>query len=139
MAVLETSTHPEYQSEVPVSLRSALLGDQHHDLAFYAVDHEIREDRCRRIVPVPDIVVDCLKVPHALTGFRIQADYACRKQVVAMSMATVIIAGGSFCRQVNEPGFRVVRDLRPNGGIPRVRPESFSHVSTPSSPGSGIV
>ena len=86
----------------------ALFRDQSYDLAFYSVDHEICEYWCRGIVPVPDIVVDCLKVPHTLTGFRIQAHDAGRKKVVSMPMPTVVVTGGSFCRQVNKTSFRVM-------------------------------
>ena len=67
-------------------------------------------------------MVDCLKVPHTLAGFRIQAYDAGRKEVVAMPMPTIVVTGGRFCRQVNKPSFRVMRDLCPDGRVARVGP-----------------
>ena len=71
------------------------------------------QHRRRRKITVPDVVVDALKVPDALSGLRIQRKFAVGEQVVANAVSTVKIEGRRTCRYVNYAGFLIERHPGP--------------------------
>ena len=58
-----------------------------------SVDGDVGKDRRARNVPVPDVVMDELVVPLALTGLEIERDEAEREQIGARAMPAVVVAG----------------------------------------------
>ena len=71
---------------------------------------------------VPDPVVDELVVPLALAGLQIDRDEAFAEQIVAGTMAAVVVAGRQLDRQIGQAELFVDADLRPHAGVAGVRP-----------------
>ena len=67
-----------------------LLGHLHHNL--FAVG-QVRQNRGRGVVPVPDVVMDYLVVPAALASFDVYSDQCVREKVVAGAVAAVTVTG----------------------------------------------
>src|SRR6185295_11388612 len=73
-------------------------------------------------VVVPDRMMHDLEVPFSLAGFQIDAHETLAEQVVAGTMAAVEIGGRRLDRQVDETGFLVHGDARPDAGVAVGRP-----------------
>src|SRR5690606_31357858 len=86
----------------------------HHD--FFAV-WQVRQNRGRGVVPVPDVVVNHLEVPLALTGFDVYSNQAVGEQVAARTVSAVAVTGCRFNRQVNNSQFRVAGHWSPYTGV----------------------
>ena len=82
-----------------------------------------------------------LEVPLALAGLHVERDEAVAEQVVAGTMAAVLVHERHADRNVDEAQFRIRRVGRPRVvladavGVPIFVP--FFHVSAPNSPGCG--
>ncbi len=76
------------------------------------------------IVPIPDAVVDDLKMPDAFAGARVEAHQAFVEEIVAGAMAAVEIAGGRFDGQIDVAEFGIGAHGRPDGGVAGVFPGS---------------
>ena len=100
----------------------ALLGRLRDGLDRLSVDRDVREDRRARDVVVPDAVVHELVVPDALAGLQIDGDEAFAEQVVAGTMAAVVVAGRDLDRQIGDAELLVDGHLRPDAGIAGVGP-----------------
>ena len=101
-------------------VRVRLLRELHDGFDAPAVDGDVREDRRRGVVAIPDVVMDDLEVPDALAGARVEAHERRREQVVTEAMAAVVVAGGGFDRQIQVAALRVERQRRPRAGVARV-------------------
>ena len=66
--------------------------------------------------------MDELEMPLALAGLQIDADEALGEQVVAGTMAAVVIGRRRFDRQVDQAEIFVDGDLRPDAGVAVGRP-----------------
>src|SRR4029077_10712057 len=64
-----------------------------------AIDDKIHQDRRARDIHVPDAMVHQLEMPLALTGLEVKRYEACAEQIVAWTMAAVVIAGWELHRQ----------------------------------------
>ena len=87
-----------------------------------AVHGDVDERRRRRQVVIPDVVMHELVVPHAFTGSRIDTHEAACEEVVAGTMAAVVIAGRRFDGQIHVAELFVGRERRPDGRVAGVRP-----------------
>ena len=99
-----------------------LLARHRDRLDQLAVHVGVEQDRRRRHVVVPDRVMHDLEVPLALAGLQIDADDAVAEQVVAGTMAAVVVRRRILDRQIDQAGFLVDRDLRPDAGVAVDRP-----------------
>src|SRR5262245_3363558 len=61
-------------------------------------------------------------MPLPLSGFQINANQAFAIDIVAGPMPAVVIGGGRFDRQVNEPEILVDGDLSPHAGVAVLSP-----------------
>ena len=66
-----------------------------------AVLHDVDESARGGHIRVPDVVMNELVMPDALSGPRIHAHEAAREEVVAGAVSTVVVAGCRFDRQVH--------------------------------------
>ena len=82
-----------------------------------AVHRDVREDRCARQVPVPDVVVHRLEVPPSLARLDVEGQDAVGKQVVAGPVAAVGVVRGRLCRHVDQAQLLVRRHLAPGARI----------------------
>ncbi len=103
-------------------IQPRLLARHGDDLARLPVDGDVREERRRRHVEVPDRVVHELKVPLALSGREIDAHQALGKQVGPGTFAAVVVRRRRLDRQVHEPEILVDRNLRPHADVAVDRP-----------------
>ena len=100
----------------------SLLGGLDQGLDLPPVDGDVQQDGPRRQVPVPDVVVHRLVVPHPLAGVEVDGDDAARVQVVAGPVAAVIVAGGRLHGEVGHVQLGVDGPLRPHPGVAGVAP-----------------
>ena len=82
--------------------------------AYYV---DVRQQRRRRHVEIPERMMHELKMPFALAGFQIDAHEALGKQVVAGPMAAVVIRCRRLDRQIDEAELFVHADLRPHAHV----------------------
>src|SRR5882724_11743575 len=79
----------------------------------------------RRKIAVPNVVVNCLKMPEALAGARIDGDKAIGKQVVASAVRAIKIECGRARGDIDDAARGVERHPGPvvggAAGFPRVR------------------
>ena len=106
-------------------VQPTLLGRLHHRLDLTSIHGEVREDRRARDIHVPDAVMNELVVPLALTGFQIERDEALAEQTIPRTMTAVVIAGRQLHRKKHGVRLFVDRHLRPDAGVPRIRPRIF--------------
>jgi hypothetical protein len=66
--------------------RSAFFCDGNHDIKPAPVSRDGREIRRRRVIQVPDVMPDILKVPESFTRPNIERDDAVREEIVALSI-----------------------------------------------------
>src|SRR5262245_61123387 len=97
-----------------------LLRQLHKSLYRLSVDIEIDEDRMRRHVEVPNIVMDELVVPNHLSGSDIQADEAVSKEIAAWARSAIRIVCSGLDVQVDVTELHVDREGSPHSGIARV-------------------
>src|SRR4029079_1667282 len=102
--------------------RERMLRDLRHGLDRFPADRDVGEDWWRGWLPVPDVVVDELKVPHPRAGLRIEAHEAVAEQVVPQAMAAVEVAGGHLDRDVDVAELFVRGQRRPRTGVAGVLP-----------------
>src|SRR5262249_35292508 len=74
-------------------IQPRLLGRLRHGLDWLSVDDEVRENRRRGNVVVPDPVMHELEVPLALAGVEIERDQRLPAQSISWTMAPVVITG----------------------------------------------
>ena len=107
-----------------VGVDVGLLGDLEQARDAPAADVDVEQDRRRRRVVVPDVVLDQLLVPDPLAGLHVQRDDAGAEQVVAGAEAAVVVDGRAVGRDVDQAARRVGRHRRPRrhvaGPAPRV-------------------
>ena len=84
-------------------VEEGLLGGLEEPLDLPPVDGHVHQDRGRRGVVVPDVVVDQLVVPAPFPGLGVQRDDARAEQVVAGVMTAVVVDGGAVGDDVDEP------------------------------------
>ena len=94
-----------------------LLGQLHHRAHGLPVHVEVDENRRRRHVVVPDVVVDQLLVPDHLAGLDVQADQRAREEVVAGPVSAVDVVGGRFHAQVHVAQRRIGAERAPDAGV----------------------
>ena len=93
-----------------------VLGDLRHRRHAAATARDGDEIRRRREIPVPDVVLDALEMPHALAGARVEREHAVGKEVVAVAVHTVEIEGSGSGRGEHH-GVRLIdRHARPRVG-----------------------
>src|SRR6188472_960505 len=63
-----------------------------------------------------------LEVPFALSGFQIDTDDALGEEVVAWTMAAIVVGRRRFNWEVDEAGLLVDGDLRPHAGVAGLGP-----------------
>jgi len=71
----------------------AMLGYLRKRFDVPAENCDIRQYWRGRWIVVPDIVMGSLEMPHALPGRGVETDNASPKQIVARTVATVVVAG----------------------------------------------
>ena len=106
-----------------------------------AVDADVEQVRRHRRVVVPDVVMDHLEVPLALAGLHVERDKAVAVEVVARTMAAVLVAERHADGDVDQAEIRIRRVGRPRVVLADARRadlDPFFHVSAPNSPGCGI-
>src|SRR5262245_18612684 len=127
-----------------VGLRNGAFFDRPHGLARHAIEDvqprllarysdrfdrpaghgDVRENRCRGHVKVPDRMVHELEMPLPLAGLQIDADKTLGIEVVARAVTAVVVGRRRFDRQVDETEFLVDADLSPHtdvaSALPRV-------------------
>ncbi len=101
-----------------------LLGQEGDRWDLASVHDQVRQDRCRRRIVVPDAVVDRLKVPHPFAGGGFEGNDALRKQVVAEPVAAVEVAGPEFDREVDVSQFGVRAERGPHRRVAGILPGS---------------
>jgi hypothetical protein len=77
-----------------------LLADLGHDLPLLAINRNISEQRSRRIVPVPDIVMNRLEMPNDAACPGIEADNAGGVEIISWAVAAVVIARCCLGREI---------------------------------------
>src|SRR5262245_36585833 len=96
---------------------------RHSDCFDLPAGHrDVRENRCRGHVEVPDWMVHELEVPLPLAGLQIDADQALRKEVVPWAVTAVVVGRWRFDRQVDETEILVHADLSPHTDVAIGRP-----------------
>src|SRR5262249_31493264 len=95
-----------------------LLADLNHRSNAATVDGNVPKNGVRREVVVPEPVVDRLKMPHTLSGFRFHTHETLGKAVVAWTIRTVVVAAWRRHGQVDVIKFGVVGHLRPDVRVP---------------------
>ena len=78
-----------------------------------AADVDVHDDRRRRRVVVPHVVMDHLIGPLALSGLDVQRDQTCGVEIVPRTEPAVHVLGGAIGRDVDDAAFRVRRQRRP--------------------------
>ena len=73
--------------------REAHLGQLDHRIFGSWTRSDSDKDWCGRVVVIPDVMADGLKVPLALAGERVQCQHRVRKQVVTLTEAAVEVFG----------------------------------------------
>ena len=79
----------------------SLLGDLRNRGNLSALHRDIEKNGRRRRVVIPDRMMNGLKMPDPLTGRGVEAHQALSVEVVAESVAAVIVAGRRLDRKVN--------------------------------------
>ena len=87
-----------------------------------AIDHDVGENRRAGKVPIPHVMMDGLEVPDPFARVEVDRDQAVGEQVIAVSMAAVIIARRHFDRQVGHAQLFVNGYLPPDAGVARISP-----------------
>ena len=120
-----------------VALGHRRFGDRPDRLAVGAVEHEgkgvlgrlrqrldgaaahlhVEQDRRAHIVAIPDIVMHRLVIPAALAGLGIDRDDTVGEEVRPGPEGAVIIVGGLFDGQIDQPQFGIGAVLRPVADI----------------------
>ena len=67
-------------------------------------------------------MVNELVVPQSLSSFEVYGDETIGKQIVTVSMSTVIIVGGHFSWQIRDSEIQVRTDLPPHSGVTGIPP-----------------
>jgi hypothetical protein len=72
---------------------------------FYrtAVHNNVREDRRRGRVVIPDVMVCRLEMPHALARTSLNANDACSEQIVSRTVTAVVVTGWCAEWEINKP------------------------------------
>jgi hypothetical protein len=70
------------------------LGDLDHDGSRATCVRDVSQNRLRRRVEVPQIVVHQLRVPPPVTGCRIQRDQRVAEQILSRAIATEEVVRG---------------------------------------------
>ena len=99
-----------------------LLRQLHDRSDSPAIDGDVRQNRRRGQVVVPQVVTHELVVPHALAGLALDADERVREQVVAGTMSAVHVARRAGERQIRVAELFVDTDERPEIRVPGVLP-----------------
>ena len=86
----------------------------------FSVDSDVHQNAGRGEVPIPDVVMDGLKLPVALAGVQVEAHDAVGEEVRAGPMTAVIIAGCHLGGQVHAIGGFVDRNRAPVTCVARV-------------------
>ena len=102
--------------------RERLLRELHDRLDRLSIDSDVGEDRSRRQVVVPQIVVDDLIVPRTFAGQASDAHERVGKDIVTEPVPTVHVAGRRRQRQIGQPLLLVGADERPQVRLAAVRP-----------------
>src|SRR5690606_19670582 len=79
-----------------------------------------RQLRRGSVVVVPEIVVDHLKVPDALTGARVQSEQRRTEEVGTVAIGAVVVVRGRTGRYERDAALDVDRDFAPGIGPTRV-------------------
>src|SRR5688572_32207283 len=88
----------------------ARLGDR-IDAPAFATDRD--ELGCRHQIPIPQVVVNCLKVPDALASPRVQREDAVAVEVIARAIRAVPVHAGRAGRYVNNAASLIERHVAP--------------------------
>src|SRR5205085_2315075 len=91
-------------------------------LDLFPVRGDVQQNRRRGGVPVPNIVVDKLIMPDALTGFGIQANNTVGEEIVPVTMAAEVVSGRHFYGDIDIAQLFIGGQWRPGGGVPGVLP-----------------
>src|SRR2546427_2822108 len=95
-----------------------LLGRLCDSLDWLSVDDDVRENRGRGDIVVPDPVMHELVMPLARARSQIEGDQRLAEQSRPRTMATVVIAGWQLHRKVDGVELLVDGDLSPHAGVP---------------------
>src|SRR5205814_3570593 len=82
-------------------VQETLFGHLSERFNFRAVDRHIRKERRRADIPIPNIVMDKLIVPDALAGARVETEHAIGEEIVAQTMAAVVIVRRHLGRNIH--------------------------------------
>jgi hypothetical protein len=95
-------------------VRERLLGSLNDGWNVPTVYRDVHQDRCRRRVVVPDVVVDHPEMPLPFAGLDVQRDEARTEEVVARAEATPEALCGAVGRHIDQTA----------PGLPRVAPKT---------------
>ena len=111
-----------FASESVEHIQPRLLTRLSNDLPFDPIDHHISNDRRTWKIPVPYIVMDCLKMPQSFPCFNVNGHQTVRKQIITMAMTTVVIIRWHLRCEVHDPFLEICTYLSPNAGVSSVTP-----------------
>ena len=103
-------------------VEEALLARHRGNLPGLAVYRDVRKDGRAGEIEIPDAVVDELKVPLPFSCVQVDCHQRLCEQVVARTVAAVVIAGRKLDWHVHGLELRVHGERPPHAGIARVRP-----------------
>ena len=92
-----------------------------------------------RVVVVPDVVVDHLEMPEPLAGAGVEGEQAVAEEVGALPVGAVEVVFRTGGREVDDAALFVDRELAQTLAPPTVFQASGGQVSSPNSPGRGMV
>ncbi len=98
-------------------IKERFLAGQGDGFDGLAIDIDVGQDGRGGKIVVPDGVMHDLEVPLALAGLQIDADQAFAEQVVAGTLAAVVVRGRDFDRQIDQAEFFVDGHLGPDAGV----------------------
>ena len=103
----------------------SLFGGQRHGLYGLAGNGDVHQQRRRREVVVPDLVMDGLEVPFHLAGLEVNRHQALPYKPVAGPLTAIEVRRRRFNRQVGEAGFRIGGHFGPDAGVAGVFRRAF--------------
>ncbi len=75
-------------------VNESLLAGLRDGIDYLAIVLHCQQHRRRWKIPIPDVVLDALKMPDSFSGFRVERQQAVGEKVVAHAIAAVKIERG---------------------------------------------
>src|SRR5262249_16350489 len=89
-----------------------------------AIDHDVGQNGSRRIVEIPNRIMDQFGMPLPLACLQVDGDETLAEQIVSRPVSAIVIGRGCFHRGVNQSELFIDCDLGPDSSVTVRRPRT---------------